>query len=89
MLDPAGGHWEGKEDLSQAVVLYEEALRIDPCAEDICRKLMSAYHQLGRPTEVISIYNGLIQVLQERFGIEPSEETKVTLKNYAPGLESS
>jgi DNA-binding SARP family transcriptional activator len=77
-------YWERKADLAQAVNSYEEALRIDPCAEDICRRLMTAYHKLGRPAESLSVYNALKEALNDRLGIEPSAETAAMVKQLEP-----
>jgi len=69
-------HWDWKDNFEKATALYEQAFNIDPCAEDICRKLMTAYHKLGRPAEAISIYNGLKTSLKNQLGIRPSVETE-------------
>ena len=37
-----------RSDALEASDWYEEGLRVDPCAEDLC-VLMTAYHRLGRP----------------------------------------
>lgn len=47
-----GDYWEHVEDLQQAADIYEEGLRVDACAEDVCRRLMRVYHNLGRPAEI-------------------------------------
>jgi LuxR family maltose regulon positive regulatory protein len=75
-----GHHWEWKNNFERAAILYEQALAIDPCAEDICRKLMSVYHKLGRPGEPIAIYNTLKDALKNRLELHPSAETEATLK---------
>jgi DNA-binding SARP family transcriptional activator len=75
-----GERHEQKKQLQQAVDLYEEALRIDACAEDVCRRLMALYCQLGRPTEVASIYRQCREALNSQFGIKPSAETEELMK---------
>jgi Tfp pilus assembly protein PilF len=40
--------WETRDD-EKAADWYEEALRIDPAAEDVGRTLASVYQRLGRP----------------------------------------
>jgi two-component SAPR family response regulator len=44
-----GQYWERTEAIEQAAEVYEDAMRVDPCAEDVCQRLMSTYHLLGRP----------------------------------------
>ena len=51
-LVQVGQIWEQAEDLQQAANVYEEGLRVDPCAEDVCRRLMTVYYSLGRPGEI-------------------------------------
>src|SRR5262245_52597041 len=43
-------------DPQQAADWYEEALRVDPRAEDVYRSLMNVHHRLGRSTEVETLY---------------------------------
>jgi DNA-binding SARP family transcriptional activator len=75
LLIRVGQHWESLERLPDAIQSYEEALRIDPCAEDICRQLMTAYHRLGRPSEVSTTYRSCRQALETYVGTHPSAET--------------
>jgi LuxR family maltose regulon positive regulatory protein len=70
-----GHHWEEKEDLHQAISVYEESLRIDPCAEDVCRRLMTTYHAVGRPSEIVAAYQQCRCALAAKLGITPSVET--------------
>jgi DNA-binding SARP family transcriptional activator len=75
LLTGVGQHWERLERLPDAIQSYEEALRIDPCAEDICRQLMTAYHRIGRPSEVSTSYRSCRQALETQVGAQPSAET--------------
>jgi DNA-binding SARP family transcriptional activator len=75
-----GERYEHKEQLQQAADLYEQALRVDRCAEDVCRRLMGLYYQLGRPTEVAAIYRQCREALNSQFGINLSAETEELLK---------
>jgi DNA-binding SARP family transcriptional activator len=79
LLAGVGQHWEGQERLSDAIQSYEEALRIDPCAEDICRQLMTAYHRLGRPSEISTTYRFCKDALQAQVGTLPSAATDTLL----------
>ncbi len=60
---------------------YEEALRVDPCAEDISRALMQTYHRLGRPAAVVDVYGRCRAALAERLGRIPSAETDRVLRS--------
>ena len=83
-----GERHEEKEQLQQAADLYEEALRVDICAEDVCRRLMILYHQLGRPSEVASIYRQCREALNSQFGINLSAETEELLKTLRSSFGS-
>jgi DNA-binding SARP family transcriptional activator len=66
--------------LQEAARSYEEALRVDPCAEDVCRHLMSAYHRLGRPADVLATYRRCGDALASTLGAAPSGETEALFK---------
>jgi DNA-binding SARP family transcriptional activator len=83
-----GQRYEQEEQLQQAADLYEEALRVDCCAEDVCRRLMILYHQLGRPSEVASIYRQCREALNSQFGINLSAETDELLKTLRSSFGS-
>jgi LuxR family transcriptional regulator, maltose regulon positive regulatory protein len=70
-----GQHWEAREDLHQAISVYEEGLRIDPCAEDVCRRLMTTYHAVGRPSEILAAYQQCRDALAAKLGTTPSVGT--------------
>jgi len=67
-------------DRQQAVEWYEHALRVDPCAEDLYRSLMKAYHALGRSAEVEESYRRCRVALATHRGTTPSLETDGLLK---------
>ncbi len=72
----AGQNFEKLKQWLEAVNFYEKGFIIDPCAEDICCGLMASYHRLGRPAEVLSIYNQHREALANRLEISPSEKTQ-------------
>ncbi len=76
-----GRHWDGAEQWDQAAESYEEALRVDPCAEDVYRRLMTTDHRLGRPAEVQATYGRCREALARRLGTAPSAETEALLRS--------
>jgi LuxR family transcriptional regulator, maltose regulon positive regulatory protein len=60
----------------EAVDWYEEALRVDPCAEDACRSLMTVYHRLDRSTDVAVTYQRFRAALDAARGLVPSAATQ-------------
>lgn len=72
-------HWEAAGNLQKAADLLEAALGIDPCAErDACR-LMTVYHQLGRPAEARAAYRQCRDALEQHLGVPPSAEMEAVL----------
>jgi DNA-binding SARP family transcriptional activator len=69
-----------ENDRQQVVDWYERALRVDPCAEDVYRSLMKAYHALGRSAEVEESYRRCRVALATHRGTTPSLETDGLLK---------
>jgi DNA-binding SARP family transcriptional activator len=65
-----------RTDAQKAADWYEEGLRVDPCAEDVCRSLMTTYHKLGRPAAVREAYERCRSALAERLGGALSAETE-------------
>src|SRR5262245_54413753 len=55
----------------EAVDWYEEALRVDPCAEDACRSLMTVYHRLDRSTDVAVTYQRCRDAIDAASGLVP------------------
>lgn len=79
-LSKFGQDYERQAQWQEAASVYEAALRVDPCAEDACRRLMTAYHHLGRPAEVISAYRHCKEALNNRLGVALAIETERLLK---------
>ncbi len=67
----------------EAVAWYEEALRVDPCAEDACRSLMTAYHRLERSADVVATYQRCRTALATVRGLAPSAETEGLFKTLS------
>jgi DNA-binding SARP family transcriptional activator len=73
-----------ENDQQQAVDWYDHALRVDPCAEDVYRSLMKAYHGLGRSAAVEESYQRCRAALAAHRGTRPSLETEGLLKALSP-----
>jgi DNA-binding SARP family transcriptional activator len=67
-------------DGQKAADWYEEGLRVDPCAEELSRGLMIAYHRLGRKAAVADVYERCLTALAARLGGTPSPETERLFK---------
>ena len=75
-----GSHWERADRPEAAAHCYEKGLSIDPCAEDVSRRLMNVYHRLGRRSDALDVYRSCQDVLATRLGVTPSTETEALLK---------
>ncbi len=69
----------------EAVDWYDEAIGVDPSAEDVYRRLMSAYRGLGRPIEVADTYRRCRAALATHLGTSPSAATRALLDAAPPG----
>src|SRR5262245_17338323 len=47
-----GRHWDSAGQWDKAADCHEEALRVDPCAEDVARLLMTIDRRRGHPAQV-------------------------------------
>jgi DNA-binding SARP family transcriptional activator len=72
------GRWQ------EAADWYEEALHVDPCAEDVYRGLMCVYRNLGRPADVKETYRRCRDNLAAHLAIVPAAETEALLENLTP-----
>jgi DNA-binding SARP family transcriptional activator len=68
----------------EAADWYEEALRVDPCAEDVCRNLMTVYHRLARPGDVVTAYRRCRTALAAARDLAPSAETQGLFRTLSP-----
>jgi DNA-binding SARP family transcriptional activator len=65
----------------EAISTLERALRIEPCSEDISRRLMAYYAAAGRHADLESVYERLQEALVDQLGIAPSSETRSLLQH--------
>ena len=76
-----GRHWDNVRQWDKAADCYEEALRVDPCAEDVARLLMTTDRRRGRPAQVQATYRRCREALASRLGTVPSAETEALLRS--------
>ncbi len=75
----AAGRWE------EALEHYERALRIEPVAEALYRRLMGCYQELGRTAEAVETYRRCRKVLAARLGVAPSPATEAAFRRLGRG----
>jgi DNA-binding SARP family transcriptional activator len=87
-LTAVGEHWQARERWHEATICYEKGLTIDPCAEDVCRRLMGAYQRLGQNADILRAYHHCRDALASGLGIKPAVETDSLLRKLV-GLNES
>lgn len=59
-----------------AIELYTKALEVDPCAEELCQRLMGALGETGRTSEALAVYQRLLRNLGAQHAALPSARTE-------------
>jgi LuxR family transcriptional regulator, maltose regulon positive regulatory protein len=71
-----GDYYEERGDCQRAGDLYQQALEIDPLAEEVYRRLMGCQQRTGQRAEAIHTYCRCREQLVAALGVPPSEETE-------------
>jgi two-component SAPR family response regulator len=74
-----GLHREERKEWDKAIGYYKKGLEADDLIEELYRRIIICYQQLGRNAEALSAYNRCKKTLTS-YGIELSSETKALLK---------
>jgi DNA-binding SARP family transcriptional activator len=69
------GQWKKAADY------YRRSLDVDDFSEETYQRLMYCLQQLGRKTEVLSVYERCRKTLHAAFGLEPSPETRKIIQS--------
>lgn len=75
--------WAAAHDWQEAANAYEQALRVDPCAEDACCELMGAFHRLGRRSDVVAAYLQCRDALAKQLRVVPSARTEAEFRRLS------
>jgi LuxR family maltose regulon positive regulatory protein len=76
---------ESAGDVERAILCCLKALDVDDRAEEFYRRLMGLYLRLGRRAEAIAAYQRCRETLAAAFGVAPSPETELVLKELRAG----
>lgn len=69
-------YWERAGDWDRAVALLESAIRVEPLAEDLYRRLMQCHLQTGNQAQALHAYRRCKEMLSIVLGIPPSVATE-------------
>lgn len=67
---------EARDHKAEAVGLCRSALKVEPYWEELYQHLMRDLLDLGEHKEAIQVYEEMSALLQENFGVKPSEELR-------------
>lgn len=87
-----GTKLEQAGNLDAAMELYGKALEADPCAEDVCQRLMRNLGESGRASECLAVYERLRRNLDTQRGTTPSARTttiRAEIEGRAEDVHSS
>ncbi|HWP59666.1 MAG TPA: BTAD domain-containing putative transcriptional regulator [Candidatus Acidoferrales bacterium] len=79
-LRDLGEYFERDWKREKAAEWYEKALAIDPCAEEVYRRLITVYRHQGRRAEALAVYERCRKNLHTLMGISPAPETESLAK---------
>ena len=65
-------HFEKQGKCERALGLYQKAIEMDPCAENVYYRLMKFYLANGRKAEAINAYRRCERVIRATLNVEPS-----------------
>jgi LuxR family maltose regulon positive regulatory protein len=78
---------EARRVFEVAVGWYGRALAVDELREDIHRRIMHCYAEVGQRSKSLAQYRRCEQILRDELGLEPSPETR-QLYEHISGVES-
>ncbi len=67
---------ETRRDFEGAIAWYRRALEVDELREDVHRRIMRCYAEIGRQSESLAQYHHLRGILRQELDVGPSTETK-------------
>lgn len=70
-----------RNDLTEAIKMYKQALKVDPFREDIHRALINGYAARGERRKIYLHYRDLQELFSRELGVEPSRETAALVKS--------
>lgn len=70
-----------RQDSSDAIKMYKQALKVDPYREDIHRLLVTCYAERSERRKIYQHYRELQELFSRDLGVEPSRETVALIKS--------
>ena len=80
-LVAVGLHLEGQGEPERAARLYERGLELDNLSEELYRRLMLTYRNLGQSAGALEVYRRCRHLLSVVLGVQPSAETEAIYRS--------
>lgn len=85
VLDNSGQHLERARRFPEAQALYEQAVDVEPLAEELYRRLMLCLSAQGRRAEAMEVYRRCRRQLSIMLSIAPAAATEALYRSLAYG----
>jgi DNA-binding SARP family transcriptional activator len=72
---------QARKDYKQAVVMFKQALKLDPYREENHRLLIRCYGEQGERGKIQTHFRYLLRLFDEELAVEPSRETMSLVKS--------
>jgi len=84
-LVAVGKRLEGQGEADRAVRVYERGLELDNLSEELYRRLMLTYQNLGQSAGALEVYRRCRHLLSVVLGVKPSAETEAIYRSLKAG----
>jgi ATP/maltotriose-dependent transcriptional regulator MalT/DNA-binding SARP family transcriptional activator len=84
-LVAVGKHLEGQGEPDRAARVYERGLELDNLSEELYRRLMLTYRNLGQSAGALEVYRRCRHLLSIVLGVKPSAETEAIYRSLKAG----
>jgi len=85
-VEKMGKYWQQGSQWERAVDCYLKGLEVDDLAEEFYQGLMNCYHELGRKTDVLAVYQRYRKTLSAVPGLEPSPKMEALCKSLTENI---
>lgn len=75
LTESLGHYWQQQDQLDKSIACFERALEVDPVAEECYQSLMSNYHNSGRNSDAVLLFQRCRKNLSSILGVSPSKTT--------------
>jgi len=84
-LDEVASHWQTNHAIphQQIIALLDVALYINPYSERLLCQRMKTLHQAGYQADAITHYHSWVELLTQKFKVEPSKQTQQLYQTIA------